>query len=197
MMQQTGGPNWEVPKGRKDGRISKASETIQMPFPTFNISQLQQSFSQRGLSLDDVAALSGMELNYQFSSTLYPFNPKNWRSYISLLKVATLWASPIVHHSRIESTTLMQPMTSILQCIRPLQQVYGASVLAKTKQRMQAPLWIHLQQLLTTHTISWFSGGRVFSLQIRLYSLPQRQKTWSQSLPAQKKLSTRPLQIPW
>ncbi|KAI8017594.1 Peroxidase 64 [Camellia lanceoleosa] len=55
----SGGPNWYVPKGRKDGRTSKASETIQMPAPTFNISQLQQSFSQRGLSMDDLVALSG------------------------------------------------------------------------------------------------------------------------------------------
>ncbi|KAJ6405952.1 hypothetical protein OIU84_013842 [Salix udensis] len=46
----SGGPTWDVPKGRKDGRISKASETRQLPPPTFNISQLKQSFSQRGLS---------------------------------------------------------------------------------------------------------------------------------------------------
>ncbi|ONH97170.1 hypothetical protein PRUPE_7G173700 [Prunus persica] len=56
---QSGGPNWDVPKGRKDGRTSKATETRQLPAPTFNISQLQQSFSQRGLSLNDLVALSG------------------------------------------------------------------------------------------------------------------------------------------
>lgn len=55
----SGGPTWKVPKGRKDGRISKAIETRQLPAPTFNISQLQQSFSQRGLSLKDLVALSG------------------------------------------------------------------------------------------------------------------------------------------
>ncbi|CDP01853.1 unnamed protein product [Coffea canephora] len=55
----SGGPYWDVPKGRKDGRISKASETTQMPAPLFNISQLQQSFSQRGLSMEDLVALSG------------------------------------------------------------------------------------------------------------------------------------------
>ncbi|KAF9611755.1 hypothetical protein IFM89_034938 [Coptis chinensis] len=54
-----GGPNWEVPKGRKDGRVSKATETRSLPAPTFNISQLQQSFSQRGLSMNDLVALSG------------------------------------------------------------------------------------------------------------------------------------------
>ncbi|CAK7355410.1 unnamed protein product [Dovyalis caffra] len=55
----SGGPTWDVPKGRKDGRTSKASETTQLPSPTFNIYQLQQSFSQRGLSMDDVVALLG------------------------------------------------------------------------------------------------------------------------------------------
>ncbi|KAL3840183.1 hypothetical protein ACJIZ3_024774 [Penstemon smallii] len=55
----SGGPSWDVPKGRKDGKISKANDTRQLPFPTFNISQLHQSFSQRGLSIDDLVALSG------------------------------------------------------------------------------------------------------------------------------------------
>lgn len=59
LISQSGGPTWDVPKGRKDGRTSKASETVQLPAPTFNISQLQQSFSQRGLSMEDLAALSG------------------------------------------------------------------------------------------------------------------------------------------
>ncbi|KAK5831624.1 peroxidase 64-like [Gossypium arboreum] len=55
----SGGPSWEVPKGRKDGRISLASETRQLPAPTFNISQLKQNFAQRGLSIKDLVALSG------------------------------------------------------------------------------------------------------------------------------------------
>ncbi|KAJ0515822.1 putative peroxidase [Helianthus annuus] len=55
----SGGPTWVVPKGRKDGRISRASETRQLAAPTSNISQLQQSFSQRGLSMEDLVALSG------------------------------------------------------------------------------------------------------------------------------------------
>lgn len=55
----SGGPTWEVPKGRLDGIISKANETVQLPAPTFNFTQLKQSFSQRGLSTEDLAALSG------------------------------------------------------------------------------------------------------------------------------------------
>lgn len=56
---KSGGPTWDVPKGRKDSRISKATETRRLPAPTFNISQLQQSFSERGLSMEDLVALSG------------------------------------------------------------------------------------------------------------------------------------------
>nr|CAD1830540.1 unnamed protein product [Ananas comosus var. bracteatus] len=55
----SGGPTWEVPTGRKDGKISRASDTSQLPAPTFNFSQLKQSFSQRGLSTGNLVALSG------------------------------------------------------------------------------------------------------------------------------------------
>lgn len=70
---QSGGPRWDVPKGRKDGRTSKASETIKLPAPTFNISQLQQSFSQRGLSLEDLVALSGKLLLKLKTARTLPF----------------------------------------------------------------------------------------------------------------------------
>ncbi|MED6207453.1 Peroxidase 66 [Stylosanthes scabra] len=55
----SGGPSWEVLKGRKDGRISKASDTINLPAPTLNVTQLIQSFAKRGLSVKDLVALSG------------------------------------------------------------------------------------------------------------------------------------------
>lgn len=90
---QTGGPYWKVPKGRKDGRTSKASETINMPFPTFNISQLKQSFSQRGLSLDDLVALSGTKyisvfyLLYKKSLYIYIF--VRW-AYIRILPLCII-----------------------------------------------------------------------------------------------------------
>ncbi|KAF4371278.1 hypothetical protein F8388_023438 [Cannabis sativa] len=56
---RSGGPYWNVLKGRKDGRVSKASETVNLPAPTFNMSQLVQSFSNRGLGIKDLVALSG------------------------------------------------------------------------------------------------------------------------------------------
>lgn len=54
----SGGPYWSVLKGRKDGKISKASET-NLPAPTFNVSQLIQTFANRGLEVKDLIALSG------------------------------------------------------------------------------------------------------------------------------------------
>ncbi|KAF7829541.1 Peroxidase 64 [Senna tora] len=77
----SGGPTWEVPKGRKDGRISNAIETRQLPAPVFNISQLEQSFSERGLSLKDLVALSGGHtLGFahcsSFENRIHNFNAK-------------------------------------------------------------------------------------------------------------------------
>ncbi|XP_065860086.1 peroxidase 66 [Euphorbia lathyris] len=53
------GPYWNVLKGRKDGTVSKANDTINLPAPTFNVSQLIQSFANRGLGVKDMVALSG------------------------------------------------------------------------------------------------------------------------------------------
>ncbi|KAI4347484.1 hypothetical protein L6164_008294 [Bauhinia variegata] len=57
------GPYWKVLKGRKDGRVSRASETINLPAPTLNVSQLIQSFAKRGLGIKDVVTLSGGHTN--------------------------------------------------------------------------------------------------------------------------------------
>ncbi|KAK4280420.1 hypothetical protein QN277_012047 [Acacia crassicarpa] len=55
----SGGPSWEVLKGRKDGRVSKASDTRNLPAPTSNLKQLIQSFASRGLDVKDLVTLSG------------------------------------------------------------------------------------------------------------------------------------------
>ncbi|KAK8714692.1 hypothetical protein V6N13_042043 [Hibiscus sabdariffa] len=59
VVTMSGGPFWNVLKGRKDGRVSKASETINLPAPTFNVSTLIQSFAKRGLGVKDLVAVSG------------------------------------------------------------------------------------------------------------------------------------------
>ncbi|KAJ4789618.1 Peroxidase [Rhynchospora pubera] len=53
------GPTWPVWLGRKDGRISLANETKQLPPPKANLTQLIQMFSVKGLDLKDIVVLSG------------------------------------------------------------------------------------------------------------------------------------------
>ncbi|XP_027367447.1 peroxidase 66 [Abrus precatorius] len=59
VVAMSGGPYWNVLKGRRDGRLSKASDTINLPAPTSNVSQLIQSFAKRGLTVKDMVTLSG------------------------------------------------------------------------------------------------------------------------------------------
>lgn len=54
-----GGPVYDIPKGRKDGRRSKIEDTINLPRPTFNATTLIQMFSQHGFNVQELVALSG------------------------------------------------------------------------------------------------------------------------------------------
>ena len=56
---QSGGPKWDVLKGRMDGMVSKEEDTQGLPSSRFGVSQLIQSFSLRNLSLLDMVTLSG------------------------------------------------------------------------------------------------------------------------------------------
>lgn len=56
---QAGGPVYDIPKGRKDGTRSKIEDTINLPAPFFNASELIKMFGQRGFSARDMVALSG------------------------------------------------------------------------------------------------------------------------------------------
>ncbi|XP_050236075.1 peroxidase 5-like [Mercurialis annua] len=59
-IELTGGVGYDVPAGRRDGRISVSSETSSnLPPPTFTVDQLTQSFANKGLSQAEMVTLSG------------------------------------------------------------------------------------------------------------------------------------------
>ncbi|THF95625.1 peroxidase 7-like [Camellia sinensis] len=54
-----GGPFWEVPFGRKDGRVSLANEANSVPQGHENVTALIEFFQARGLNILDLVILSG------------------------------------------------------------------------------------------------------------------------------------------
>ncbi|KAK8507991.1 hypothetical protein V6N13_055457 [Hibiscus sabdariffa] len=56
----TGGPFWEVPTGRRDGRITNVTEANnQIPGPFDNFTTLLTNFNNHGLDITDLVLLSG------------------------------------------------------------------------------------------------------------------------------------------
>nr|XP_023884917.1 peroxidase N1-like [Quercus suber] len=55
----TNGPNWQVPTGRKDGRVSLASDTKDLPGFIESIEAQKKKFSAKGLNAQDLVSLVG------------------------------------------------------------------------------------------------------------------------------------------
>ncbi|KAI7755019.1 hypothetical protein M8C21_020186 [Ambrosia artemisiifolia] len=75
----TGGFGYDVPAGRRDGRVSLIAETRALPPATSSLAQLTQMFSTHGLTQDEMVTLSGAHTIGRshctaFASRLYNFS---------------------------------------------------------------------------------------------------------------------------
>ncbi|KAJ0020685.1 hypothetical protein Pint_31321 [Pistacia integerrima] len=55
----SGGPTWKVPLGRRDGFVANLSASNNLPSPFEGINEISKKFSDVGLNISDVVALSG------------------------------------------------------------------------------------------------------------------------------------------
>lgn len=72
MIEQSGGPGWEVEMGRKDSlSATNSAANTNIPAPNSDLPTLLSKFQNLGLSLQDMVALSG---NFYFISFHYYLN---------------------------------------------------------------------------------------------------------------------------
>ena len=58
---QANGPTWEVPTGRRDGRVSLASDADNLPLATDSVEVQMQKFAAVGLNIQDLVTLVGKQ----------------------------------------------------------------------------------------------------------------------------------------
>ena len=56
---QANGPSWAVSTGRRDGRVSLASDTTNLPNGTDSVEVQKQKFAAMGLNTQDLVTLVG------------------------------------------------------------------------------------------------------------------------------------------
>ncbi|KAI5060427.1 hypothetical protein GOP47_0024847 [Adiantum capillus-veneris] len=108
---QSGGPDWEVEVGRRDGSNSTAAEaSTNLPSSLLNVPSLIQFFASKGLSIRDLVTLSGAHSIgnahcFQAARRIYGFkspsgiDPTMNISYAQVLKKTC--PLPIVERSRV------------------------------------------------------------------------------------------------
>ncbi|KAI5574608.1 hypothetical protein POPTR_010G175100v4 [Populus trichocarpa] len=111
-----GGPFWEVPFGRKDGKTSIAKEADLVPQGRENVTALIDFFQERGLSILDLVVLSGSHTIgrsscYSFMHRLANYkgtgrpDPTLDRQYLRNLTGSCKWSSNLVNLDRTTPKT--------------------------------------------------------------------------------------------
>ncbi|XP_041011769.1 cationic peroxidase 2-like [Juglans microcarpa x Juglans regia] len=93
----TKGSSWQVPTGRRDGRISLASDTSNLPGFRDSVDVQKQKFAEKGLDTKDLVALVGdtpLELQHASSSDI---------DYTTLLQAETMLILPLTQLSCLNS----------------------------------------------------------------------------------------------